>query len=102
VEGYESAIEFIAAELHSRRDWILNYCTTNGLAVSAADSDKVDFLTYARYNNKDVSIAAANNLSHYMRKYVGTERSDQENVRFNTLLKLATADWIKELRVYEI
>lgn len=102
VTGYETAVEVIAAELHSRRDWILEFIAKNSLDVDTSDSDTVDFLTYATYNNVSVGMEAARNIAHYMRKYTGAQRDDQRNVRFNTLKRLATSDWYKEVKVYDI
>lgn len=102
VSGYETGIEIVAAELHSRRDWITDYIAKNALMVDTSDSDTVDFLTYATYNNMSVGMDAAKNIKSYMRKFTGSERSDQSNVRFNTLKRLATSDWYKNAKVYEI
>jgi len=102
ITGFETAIEVVAAELHSRRDWILDHVRTNALAVDTSDTDAVDFLTYAAYNNQSVAVEAAVRITQYMRVYTRAERTDQRNVRFNTLKRLSTADWYKAARVYEI
>jgi hypothetical protein len=102
VAGYETAVEAVAAELHWRKDWILSYISRNALKVDTADSDVVDFLTYATYNRMTVGTEAAKNTAHYMRKYSGTERTDQMNVRFNTLKRLCVSDWYKAVKVYVV
>jgi len=102
VSGFKTGIEIVVAELHARKDWIKNYISSNSLTADTSNSDTIDFLTYATYNNMSVGMEAAKNISHYMRKFKGTERSDQTNVRFNTLKRLATADWYKNAKVYEI
>jgi len=92
----------VVTAFHSRKDWILDYIAKQSLTVNTSDSDTVDFLTYATYNNVSVGMEAAGNISNYMRKYSGTERTDQQNVRFNTLKRLSTSDWYKTVKVYDV
>lgn len=102
IQGFETGIEVVAAELHQRCDWIKKYISDNKITVDLMDSDTIDYLTYATYNSMSVGVEAAKNITHYMRKFQGTERTDQRNVRFNTLKRLATSDWYKIAKVYNV
>ncbi len=107
VEGYAAAIELVAAELHHRRDAILAYARTNGFDVETFptrdgyDGFAVDYLTYAAFNNPSVAQAAVRDAARYMRAYTGAPRDDQANVRYNTLVRLVTADWYRRAGVYD-
>jgi hypothetical protein len=102
--GYEAAIGLVAAELASRRDYILGKASANGLSIT--DSDKVDFITYATFNNISVgedAIGSVEKLNTYTRPFdLSKEREDEQNVRFNTLKRLVVSEWYKLAKVYEI
>lgn len=103
VRGYEAAIELVASELHRRRDQILGYANTQGVDLTTMPGYPgyaEDFLTYAQYNNPSVARDAVNRPEVYLRPWSGPERTDERNVRYNTMVRLATADWYRRARVY--
>jgi hypothetical protein len=107
VRGYAAAIELVAAELHYRRDKVVASARAQGIDLSTFPTREgyegfaVDFLTYAAFNNPSVARDALADPATYLRVYDRVPRGDQRNVRYNALLRLVTADWIRRAGVYD-
>lgn len=99
VAGWEAATEMVAAELHSRLDEMLAYCAGKGISVSTEEQRR--FLAYMRYNvSTPTAQGHADHLNERLRPWVGPEPTDQMDERFNTLQRLAVAEWYELAQVY--
>jgi hypothetical protein len=97
--GYETAIELIAAELHSRLDAMQAHLAT--LSMAATTEREKRFAAYVRYNT-DLSSAQAivGNLAANLTKWSGARPPDESNARYNTLRRLAISEWYEASGVY--
>lgn len=99
ITGWGAAIELIAAELHSRLDQMLKFCTTNGIHVTTEEQHR--YLSYIRYNTGvATSQNHATNLHTRLAKWTGPRPTDQMNGRYNTLQRIAIAEWYEAAEVY--
>ena len=99
VKGWEAATEICAAELHSRLDEMLAYCTSQGIEISTEEERR--FLAYMRFNvSPPTAKGHVDHIHERMRPWVGPEPPDQMDERFNTLQRLAITKWYELSEVY--
>lgn len=108
VIGWEAAVEFVAAELDSRLDWMLGVI---GKSRGAVSEPQRRFLAYARYvSSEATSTAAAAQMSTLLQPWQGNAPPAPTNhdslavilqrVRFKTLQRIAVAEWYEKSKVY--
>ncbi|MBM0259139.1 hypothetical protein [Micromonospora sp. 4G55] len=94
VNGWAAAIELVAAELHARLDEMTAYLAGKVPPVAVPDELSRRFLTYARFNSRpSTARTLADNLAVRLRPWVGAPPPDNTNVHFNTIQRLAVAEW---------
>ena len=99
VVGWEAAVELVAAELHSRLDAMLAFCAANGVAITTEEQRR--YLTYIRFNTGlATSQDHALHLNDRLKKWTGTRPTDGMSGRFNTLQRIAIAEWYEASGVY--
>jgi hypothetical protein len=99
VVGWEAGAEMVAAELHSRLDQMLAYCTSQGITITT--EEELRFLAYMRFNvSLPTAQGHADHIYERMRPWVGPEPTDQMDERFNTLQRLAITKWYELAQVY--
>lgn len=106
VKGWKEAIEFVAAELQSRLDYMLN---NMGISYSEATELERRFLAYVRFNGSiENSIRIANDLEGQLKKWIGerpvsatdSRFTGMERIRYNSLQRIAVTEWYENSRVY--
>jgi len=109
VIGWEAGVEFVAAELHQRLDWMLNVIGKQRHQVSELQRR---FLAYGRYVSGEVTSAAmARQMSSLLQRWEGPPASAPPppgsplsafvaRVRYKTFQRLAVAEWLEKSGVY--
>ena len=103
VIGWEAAVEFVAAELDARLDWMLNAIGKSRTQVSELQRR---FLAYARYVSRETtSTAVAAQMSALLKPWQGNNPPAPTNndslavivqrVRFRVIQRIAVAEWYK-------
>jgi len=100
IKGLDTVIFAMAATLHEIKDRVVSDLSALNKFETIKDNDKVDLLVYARFNSEDVGKDAVQRPEVYTRKNTRPERHDQKNVRFNSLVRVATEEKIRALGIY--
>jgi hypothetical protein len=107
--GWEAAIEFVAAELHQRQDWMLN---TIGKSYGEVTELQRRFLAYVRYvSSESTSSRIAFRMIELLSPWVGPEPTCPPPpprmmaeivacVQFKTLQRIAVSEWYENAGVY--
>lgn len=108
IQGYDHCIEIVAAELHSRLDYMM--LLAEAYAVSVTTPQQREFLMYAKYvsrNQAEADFYSDASFAEQMRKWdvsvdgaKPTDPHDPRYYRYQTLLRLCTAEWFKLAGVY--
>jgi hypothetical protein len=101
VDGWEAAIELIAAEVHSRLDEMVAYLAAKVPPVPVLDELQRRYLAYARFNSKpETARVHADELSTRLKKWPGAQPSNNRNVGFNTIQRIAVTQWHEAAGIY--
>jgi hypothetical protein len=106
--GWEAAVEFVAAELHARRDWMLGVL---GKPLNRISEQQNRFLAYARYvSSEGTSTAVARQMTTLLAPWEGPAppaATDHDplpvivtRVRYKCFQRLAVADWLEKSQIY--
>lgn len=106
--GWEAGVEFVAAELHARRDWMLGVL---GKPLNRISEQQNRFLAYARYvSSEGTSTAVARQMTTLLTPWEGPPpppATDHDilpvivtRVRYKCLQRLAVADWLEKSQIY--
>ncbi|HKR22091.1 MAG TPA: hypothetical protein VJS17_05810 [Pyrinomonadaceae bacterium] len=110
VDGWETAIELVAAEIHFRMDQMVRFCAANGIAITTEEQRR--FLAYIRYLSEEPRAQAhARRIDSDMRKWSAADDPkpatpvpstifDAKYRRYETLRRLAVAQWYEAAEVY--
>jgi hypothetical protein len=99
VEGWEAAIEIVAAELHWRLDKMLDYCKTKRIPITTEEQRR--FLAYIRFNTAESdSKRHIDHLDTELKKWTSPRPTSNLSGRYNTLQRIAIAEWYEAAGVY--
>ena len=110
VDGWETAVELVAAEIHFRMDQMIRFCQTNGIAITTEEQRR--FLAYIRYLSEEPTAQThARRINAEMRKWSAADDPkpatpvpstifDPKYRRYETLRRLAIAQWYEAAEVY--
>jgi hypothetical protein len=94
VAGWAAAIELLTAELHARLDEMEAYLAAKAPPVMVATENERRFLAYVRFNARPTTAQDhADNLATRLRRWAGPPPPNNENVRFNTIQRIAVTEW---------
>jgi hypothetical protein len=92
--GWAAAIELLTAELHARLDEMTSYLAGKAPPVAVATENERRFLAYVRFNSRPTTAQGhADNLAARLAPWPGPPPADNQNVRFNTIQRIAVTEW---------
>ena len=101
VRGWDAAVELMAAELHARLDDMVSYLAGKSPPVPVADETQRRYLAYVRFNASAATARThADALSTRLQPWVGPPPSNNKNARYNTLQRIAVAQWHEAAGIY--
>jgi hypothetical protein len=98
VDGWEAAIELVAAELHARLDEMVEYCAAHALPIDTRDELKCRFLSYIRYNTNPTR--ARELAAQEVKPWEPARPPDNLNPHYNTIQRIAVTQWHERVRAY--
>ena len=101
ISGWAAAIELVAAELHARLDEMTNHLSAQFPPTPVVEENQRRFLAYIRFNSTPAtSKVHADNMSSELAKWVGANPGNNRNALFNTIQRIAVAQWQEDSKVY--
>lgn len=112
IYGIDSVVFIVSAYLQKCRDAAKIYLKSINEVAASQNQDVVEFVTYAFFNNPKVAISDIESLgvAKYVRKHESNESDDvlraqlkesQKYVRINCLVRMATTERMRLLKVYK-
>ena len=99
VRGWDAAVELMAAELHARLDDMLSYLAGKPPPVPVADEIQRRYLAYVCFNASAATAVSAHALTR-LQPWVGPPPSNNKDARYNTLQRIAVAQWHEAAGIY--
>jgi hypothetical protein len=112
IYGIDSVVFIVSAYLQKCRDAAKIYLKSINEIAASENEDVVEFVTYAFFNNPKVAVSDIESLgiARYVRKHESNEsdevlkaqvKESQKYVRMNCLVRMATTERMRLLKVYK-
>lgn len=103
ITGYEAVVEWTVTELHFGLDWMVRKIREEGLEPISTEDER-RFIAYVFFNTyfpatRGTILREFRDSDKTIRKWKG-EYPGNKNARFNSLLRLAIAQFLEELGIY--